>query len=210
MKTPNKKTKIEKRREESIKGYIDELQDKYSKINAIRVDLAYKKPYSKDITASQANEDINKMLSNRRTKPSIFKDNIGYVVKKEYTKAKGVHLHALFLYDGQKVQKDVHKATQIGKYWNENITKEKGSYHNCNKNKYPNSAIGMIDYKDKDKRKSLDENVIPYLCKDKQNIVKDETSSKDKSFIRGTVKKKKKTSGRPRSKKELIKDETKS
>lgn len=103
-----------KRRQSSNEKYIDALQANHSKMNVVRVDLAYKKPYSSDVTLDEATKDLNRLLNNRRSKPLIFEDNIGYIVKKEYTEDKGVHLHAIFMFDGQKVLKDAYKADEIG------------------------------------------------------------------------------------------------
>ena len=160
----NKKTR---RRQNSNKAYIDALQENYSKINVIRVDIAYKKPYSEEMTVDDATKDLNRLLNNRRSKPTIFEDNIGYVIKKEHTEDKGVHFHAFFMFDGQKVLKDAFKADEIGTYWNENITKGKGTYYNCNKNSYPEHGIGMLEHTDKEKRENLDKAMM-YLCKDEQ------------------------------------------
>ena len=62
------------------------------------------------------------MLNNRRTKPSIFENMVGYIAKREYTEDKGPHIHTLFIYDGQKVSKDAFKGDQIGAYWKNEIT----------------------------------------------------------------------------------------
>jgi hypothetical protein len=184
----------------STKDYIDKLQNNYSKLNIVRVDLAYKKPYSDDTTLDKANDDLNHMLNNRRSKPSVFKDNVGYICKREYTENKGIHIHAMFIYDGQKVQNDKHKAKQIGNYWNE-LTKNKGTYHNCNINNYDKNGLGMLEHRDKAKRKILDENVIPYICKDEQDIEPIKNNKNDRAFTRGTLPKIKDTkAGRPRKK----------
>jgi hypothetical protein len=193
-------TKINKR-VESTKKYVDALSANHSKLNIIRVDLAYTKDENKKVAVSldEANDDFNRMMNNRRTKPSIFKDQVGYICKKEYTPDKGIHFHVLFLYDGQKVQKDKFKADQIGEYWNKEITKNKGTYHNCNRNKYKQSGIGMINHQDTEKRKILDENVISYLCKDDhQDIEPIKTNKNNRAFIRGIVPKSKGKVGRPR------------
>ncbi|MCX6076281.1 MAG: inovirus-type Gp2 protein [Campylobacterales bacterium] len=181
----------------STKEYINELQANYSKLNIVRVDLAYKKPHSNNITLEDANSDLERMFNNMRSKPSIFKDKIGYICKREYTQDKGVHFHTVFIYDGQKVQKDVFKAEQIGKYWNQ-LTDNKGSYHNCNRNIYELNGVGMLDHSDSDKRKILDENVISYLCKDEQTIEPIKENKKDRAFTRGTIPKSKGNIGRPR------------
>ena len=183
----------------STKQYIDKLQENNSKLNIIRVDLAYKKPYSNDMTLDEANKDINRMFTNMRSKPTIFQDKIGYVCKREYTEDKGVHFHTLFIYDGNKVQKDTFKAKQIGEYW-EQITKDKGTHHNCHLNKYEKKGIGMLDYRDSEKRKILDENVVSYLCKDEQDIKQIKENKKDRAFTRGTIPKSKGNIGRPRTK----------
>jgi len=177
--------------------YIDGLSKDYSKLNIVRVDLAYKKPHSDSMTLDEANADLNRMFNNMRSKPSIFQDKIGYVCKREYTEDKGVHFHMLFIYDGQKVQKGSYKAQQIGAYW-EQVTKEKGSFHNCHRNEYTRNGIGMLDHRDSDKRKILDEDVISYLCKDEQDIEPIQENKKSRAFTRGTTPKNKGKLGRPR------------
>lgn len=196
----NNNKKLESKRLSSTKEYIDELSKEYSKLNIVRVDLGYKKPHSNNVTLDEANKDFNRMLNNRRSKPSIFEDNVGYVCKKEYTEDKGVHLHALFIFNGQKVHKDKLKGKSIGEYWNDKITKNKGSYHNCNMNDYKDNGVGILDHRDSEKRKQLDEKVITYLCKDEQNVDPISRNKKDKSFTRGTIPKNKSKIGRPRKK----------
>ncbi len=181
----------------SAKKYVDELQNIHSKLNIVRVDLGYKKPYSDDVTSDDANRDLDHMFNNMRSKPSIFKDKVGYVCKREYTEDKGVHFHTMIIFNGQKIQKDVFKGDQIGKYW-EQITKDRGSSHNCNRNKYKRNGIGMLDHSDSDKRKILDEDVMSYLCKDEQNIEPIKKNKKDRVFTRGTIPKSKGNIGRPR------------
>ncbi|KLE08171.1 hypothetical protein AF80_10275 [Aliarcobacter butzleri L355] len=192
----NKKTN---HRLDSTKKYIDDLSKNYSKLNIVRVDLGYTKKDSKKVTFEDANKDLNKMLNNRRGKSSVFGEMVGYIAKKEVGEDKGAHIHAVFIYDGNKVRKDITKAEQIGEYWKNDITKGKGLFHNCSKNEYKDKGVGILDHRDKEKRKTLDENVLPYLCKDEQNENTLKTNSKDRTFTRGIVKKTKSNTGRPRS-----------
>ena len=187
------------RRLESTKKYIDALQDKYSKLCVVRVDLGYKEPHNKSVVLDDANNDFNRMLNNRRGKPSIFKDQVGYMCLKEYTQDKGVHLHTIFLYDGNKVQKDAHVGDKIGDYWKE-LTDDKGSHHNCNRKKYKYKGVGMLHHSDTKKREILDEYVTSYLCKDdeKQDITPVKSNKNDRAFTRGLIPKSKAKSGRPR------------
>lgn len=192
----NKKTN---RRLESTKKYIDDLSKKYSKLNIVRVDLGYTKEDSKSITFEDASKDLNKMLNNTRSKPTVFGAMVGYITKKELGEDKGVHIHVAIIYNGNIVREDITKAQQIGEYWKNNITKGKGVFHNCSKNEYKNKAVGVIDYKDKEKRKIFDEKVLTYLCKDEQSIDSLKTNIKDRAFTRGIAPKKKSNAGRPRS-----------
>lgn len=192
----NKKTN---RRLESTKKYIDDLSKKYSKLNIVRVDLGYTKEDSKSITFEDASKDLNKMLNNTRSKPTVFGEMVGYITKKELGEDKGVHIHVAIIYNGNIVREDITKAQQIGEYWKNNITKGKGVFHNCSKNEYKNKAVGVIDYKDEEKRKIFDEKVLTYLCKDEQSIDSLKTNIKDRAFTRGIAPKKKSNAGRPRS-----------
>jgi hypothetical protein len=196
-----KKIKVINKQLDSAKEYVDALSDKYSKLNVVRVDLAYKKPHSDNITLEDATKDLDRLFNNRRSKPTIFKDQVGYICKKEYTKERGVHIHAVFFYDGQKVKDDTKKAIDIGAYWKKEITDNKGSYYNCNlnaKKKYgKDNGIGMIGHSDSAKRENLD-TAISYLCKDKQNIEPIKKNKRDRAFTRGTIPKSKGNIGRPR------------
>ena len=105
------------KRVDSTIEYIDDLSDEFSKLNIVRVDLSYKKPYSDTMSLEDVNKDLDRMANNMRSKPTIFKHKIGHVLKREYTEDKGVHLHAMFIFEGQKVKSDTYKADEIGKYW---------------------------------------------------------------------------------------------
>ena len=190
------KTNENKRLDSTIK-YVDALLGNHSKLNIIRVDLSYKKPYSDNVTPDKANQDLNHLFNNMRSKPTIFKDQIGHICKREYTKDKGVHIHAVFIYDGQKIKNDSHKAQQIGEYWNQ-VTQKEGSFYNCHYNDYEKIGIGMLEHNDTEKREILNDKVISYLCKDDQSIKAIKDTKKAKAFTRGIMPKKKSNKGRPR------------
>lgn len=187
----------DKRRQVSNEKYVDALQDRYSKLCVVRVDFGYKKDENNEVnvTLDEANKHIERLLANRRNN-SIFNDNVGYIIKTEYTEDRGVHNHVALFYDGNKVQNDKFKGDQIGNYW-ETITKGNGSYHNCNRNNYKDNATGMLDYRDVEKRKNLD-NAMSYLVKEEQSIDALKENEKDRTIRRGTMPKTKGNVGRPR------------
>lgn len=192
-----KDTKVQKRIN-SAEKYLDSLTDKYSKLLMVRVDLGYKKPYSQTTSIEKADEDFIKMLDNRRSKPTAFKNLVGYISKAEYTKDRGVHYHTIFMFNGQNEQKDAHKAKQIGEYWSKNITNNTGSYHNCSYNKYKENGLGLLKHNDTEKIKIVKDKVIPYLCKDEQSIEPIKGDKKVKAFRRGVAPKINANKGRPR------------
>jgi len=49
---------------DSTKVYVDGLQERYSKINCVRVDLGYAKEFSGTVTIEDVNKDFQKMLNN--------------------------------------------------------------------------------------------------------------------------------------------------
>lgn len=189
-----------KRMSESTTEYVDQLLEKHSKVQVIRLDLGYKKEVARTASLDDINKDLTHLLNNRRAKPSVFGNMIGYIAKREYTEEKGPHIHSLLFFDGQKINKDAYKGDQIGEYWENQITNGKGIFHNCNreKNKYAECALGMIDHTDKAKRTVLKEKVIPYLCKDEQSIEQIKTPGNKRSFTRGISPRKKSNAGRPR------------
>lgn len=145
-------------------------------------------------------EYFSSLLNNRRTKPSIFENMLGYIAKREFTEDKGPHIHSFFFYDGHKVSKDSYNADQIGSYWKNEITNGKGIYHNCNqgKGKYADSALGMIDHSDEKKRTALTEKALGYLCKTEQSIDPVKQTGRERSFTRGVSPRRKGNAGRPR------------
>lgn len=191
-----------KRMLKSTADYIDQLLETHSKIQVIRLDLGYTKEYANKTSLDQINQDMTHLLNNRRSKPSVFENMIGYIAKREYTEDKGPHIHSLFIFDGQKVSKDAHKGDQIGGYWNQ-ITNGHGIFHNCNreKDKYAECALGMIEHANEAKRTALKEKAVAYLCKEEQSIDPIKLSGNERSFTRGIAPRKKSNAGRPRQRK---------
>jgi hypothetical protein len=189
-----------KKRLKSTENYINGLFDTYSKINVLRFDVGYINEHCNEITSKDLDNDINHMFNNMRSKPSLFDSKVGFIIKKEDGETKGPHAHITLLCNGQEMQKGAYLVDKIGEYWSNDITKGRGSYHNCNRNKYEKNGTGMIEYKDTEKKKILLENVTSYLCKDDQPIKPVTNDKINKSFTRGTLPKEKSNKGRPRKK----------
>jgi hypothetical protein len=184
---------------ESVTNYCRDLQDEYSKLLAVRIDLGYNKEHASECSLEEIKKDVKHMLDNRRANRSLFRDQVGYIFKFEDAEEKGPHAHALLFFNGQKVCKDAHLGDQIGKYWNEKITGGNGVFHNCNKNHYEQCGIGMIDHSDFEKRAILEEKVIGYMLKDEQSIDGIKQTGRERSITRGVPPRNRSCAGRPRS-----------
>ena len=122
----------------------------------------------------------------------------------------------MFIFKGHKVRKHKYRAEQIGRYWQEVITKGDGAYYNCNTKEYEKykqevikksydiyhncntkkddkNCLGVIERNNEEAINALKNNVLGYLCKDKQSIKNSNGSDKKiKEFRCSAVAKKKK------------------
>ena len=185
----------------SATTYINELFEKYSKLQVLRLDLYHKKTEEGPGELAALKKDVAHLIANSRSKSALFSDMAGRIIKIESGEERGPHAHTILFFDGHKLQKDAHRADEIGKYWSEKITKGEGSFYNANQNKenYERCGIGMIDHTDTEKRQALLEEVLPYLTKTDQSIDGIKTSTKERAFTRGIMPKPKSKAGRPRT-----------
>ena len=83
---------------ESITSYCRDLQDKYSKLLAVRIDLGYNKEHASECSLEEIKKDVKHMLDNRRANRSLFQDQVGYIFKFEDAEEKGpMHMHCYCL-----------------------------------------------------------------------------------------------------------------
>ena len=181
-----------------------------ARLLVLRVDFGVRVEHQDALHVFQMRDDFLRMLKNTEMN-SLFDHMVGYIWRLEYTTDKSYHYHCIFLFDGSEEQNDAELADKIGKYWVNNITDGKGTYWNCNAslNHYKRRGIGMIDYRDTEKRQLLTNDVLPYLTVVDNDIRLQITEDvvalgydgdvTVRTFGRGTVRKEKKTNrGRPR------------
>lgn len=153
-----------------VAEYVDRVLDRYATTLVIRVDLYYR-------TAAQARQrvehvfaDLQRLIRSRESNP-IFEHETGYICRVEQGERRGYHIHAAFFFNGAMVRGDIYKAQQIGALW-EQITRGKGSYHNCNhdKDQYGDECgIGMIHRRDEQARDNAHQ-AMSYLVKRSQRL----------------------------------------
>ena len=184
-----KDTRKEQRRYNSACAVIDSAFETDSRVVVVRVDLSYREGKS---SAQRINSDLNRLMLNARSKPSIFKHQIGYIMKLEKGNNDNYHAHALFTFRGHNVRNHIYKADQLGKYWRDTITKGDGLYFNCNIEKYDKYCIGTIHRNDTEAINALKETAVSFLCKDEQSTKNSDGSDKKAKEFRCSVVKKKK------------------
>lgn len=160
------------RRFKSARRYVEKIFRKHSKVLVLRIDFSYRHEDAKGVTPKMAKRDLLHFLHNRRGKPNLFKDCLGYIWKLEHGPEKGYHFHLIFFYNGSTVMNDAYWAHGIGNYWKSKTCKGRGLFYNCNavKKKYRRLGIGMITRYDEAKRQILVEDVLGYLVKNDQYL----------------------------------------
>lgn len=157
---------------DSVKLIYDLKQAGYKRLMVVRVDFYFREEYQRQMTIFDIQELKNRLWRNRRSKPSIFKNCLGWIWGLEYTEECNYHCHCLFLFDADCVQADVYYGDQIGEYWVGPITHGKGCYRNDNryKSSYQHCGIGRIHFDNPEQLYNLFHRVIPYLAKDDLQI----------------------------------------
>jgi len=124
------------------------------------------------IALEEVRIDRERLFTNMKGKPSLFKHLVGYVWRIEFGRAAGYHLHLMLFFDGAYVKKHEYLAQEIGYYWQNFITNGRSYFENCNlkKEKYGDSwALGEIEHGDAAKRDNLI-NTLQYFCKTNQLV----------------------------------------
>lgn len=191
---------MKRRKLNSAGGYLDALQDQYSKLLVVRVDLHYRDTVKDSVDIAQHKQDVQRLIRTRPNKSSPLKDSVGYIMGFEEGEDRGPHCHLMVLYDGQKRQDDRYIAESIGGLWCSTITDGDGTYYNPHRDKegYTKLAIGMMNYDNTGMRQNIDKSLLPYMLKDEQAISAMPDGRRLRSFVKGQLPKTEKGVGRPR------------
>lgn len=138
-----------------------------SKLLCVRIDLGIRTEYQPSVHIFQIIDAFKRLKRNRINKPNLFHHNIDLTWCLEWQPDKSYHYHCLFIFDGHKVQNGEYYAHEIGCYWRDVIAKGMGTFWNCNadEDKYPESGIGMIEYRDSLAWHFLLTRVLAYMTK---------------------------------------------
>lgn len=178
------------KRERSVSKYIDDLFSTYSPLLVLKLDLYFDPKYANDISVDDAKKAFQKFKNNWRGKPTLFNFQVGYVFKADWAPCKGTHFDLILFFSNPDEIDDTILAEHIGDYWQNVITKDKGTYRNCGKNSFrfkKSSIVGIINRDNDSARNTLAEYVIGFLTKSDKYLTA-EVLKKGKSFGHGEVK----------------------
>ena len=134
-----------KEKTDSLVEYTKAILLHRSKTLVVRVDFSYEGKASAPVTIERVLCDLHDLLG-ERGQHKLFEHLVGYGWAVEQSEKKGYHIHAVFFFNGSEVRQDVTLGFAIGNLWKNEITRGRGSFHNCNakKEKYERCGIGMI------------------------------------------------------------------
>ncbi|KRW58657.1 hypothetical protein AO726_17155 [Pseudomonas sp. TTU2014-080ASC] len=173
-----KRTAIERRslaRKQALRAaeYVNAITDRYSRTTVVRMDYHYKTEAQGRLRIEHVFEDLDLLISEHRRNP-IFDHLIGYIYAVEQgdrADGSGYHIHALYLFNGNQVCRDVFKAQQLGQLW-QDITQRQGRSHSSNFDKEgfaEDCGIGRLERSDRCAREVL-QKVARYLVKNGQHL----------------------------------------
>ena len=115
--------------------YVDALFRKRARLVVLRLDLGYKNPDANNIDIEDMQKDVFHLFRNMRHN-QLFAFKMGHILKLEYGLGKGIHCHVVLFLDGSRRRNDSHVyfAEEMGKYWEDVVTKGRGDYWNVNAN----------------------------------------------------------------------------
>ncbi|OSP96988.1 MULTISPECIES: inovirus-type Gp2 protein [Burkholderia] len=182
-------TRLAAKNYDSLLEMIRELFRRHQRLLVVRVDFGYGKVHQSIPYAEVRRHRVALVRYLRRmtlSRRMVFK---AYALKLEHGLQKKWHFHALMFLDGNEVQRGIHHAMVFGEHWKNVITKGKGVYYNCHKNrrKYKNAVgIGKIEAHEVDPRHALEANVAGYIVKPDfyGQVMKDE---RDRLFFKSEL-----------------------
>ena len=130
-----------KDRHSKLNAYVRKLIIRYPKLLVVRVDYAYKDESQYLIGIDDVYRHL-RSLNRRKEGNELFNHLVGSAWAIEQGQNKGYHIHAVYFFNGNRCQRDMYYAKELGKLW-EAATHQLGYHYNCNVKKADFEANGM-------------------------------------------------------------------
>jgi hypothetical protein len=161
--------------------------------------LSYQVQHRSEITVDRIQNDLFKLLNNRRHN-KLLSGIDAYAWKLEEGGKSGLHVHMVMAYSSSS-NRDIYLADQIGKYWGSVATDGMGQYNNENLHRGSHwvrelgMSTGQINHHEEPRRQGL-RKLLEYLAKADQYL-KHKTTAKTRTFQLSQIPQKSQR-GRPR------------
>ncbi|WP_308388298.1 inovirus-type Gp2 protein [Acidithiobacillus sp. AMEEHan] len=168
--------------------YVDGLFCSCRRMVVLRMDFSLdpKSLYGHDDSLSTLLEYFVELKGEMKLRSGVFEHMVGYIARVEFSVRKRHHIHAVLLFNGDRVWKASNLSRLIAERW-QHITQGTGIYFNTHAkfNQYACPAIGMIYRDDREKRQCLTY-VLWYITKQDQ-FVPYKHEEKQRLFFRGEL-----------------------
>lgn len=140
----------------TVERYLNRLYEDYPKQLHVRIDLHYE--ICSQVSDEEVKADFAKLM--RHVRREFGATAIGHIWTAEWGELKGLHIHLLLHFNGQKVREGITIARQLGEHWQHAITNGRGRYWNINKREdwyeaQGRRGIGLISHSDEKRRNNL-------------------------------------------------------
>lgn len=127
-------------------------------------DLSSMEPLAGRVTFEEVRTDRERLFSNMKGKPSLFRHLIGFIWRIDCTPKAGYHLHVALFFDATQCEEQEWLAHQIGEYWSSDITQARGRYIIPGYKNSDRFGLRSISQSDWVARSNLREMVLSKLC----------------------------------------------
>lgn len=118
-------------------GFISQLAEKgYPQLTLIRLDLFV-------MGEVPPEQELNHLRAVLRRRRGVFAGCLGMILTPPVIEEGQNRIQCLLIFDGEQVRQDVARGHDVGRYWVNIITEEKGSYCNLNQYRHLDRQCGL-------------------------------------------------------------------
>lgn len=176
----------------SARDFIFYLAGKHTRLCFLRIDLTFRtsaKDFSHTGAADKYVKDFLRSLRSRPCKRNLLPGYLGFLIKRENGISRGTHFHLMIVLNGD-LQGNTHYSVdyltdRLGAMWLQRVGRDRGSFHNCYKDKtrWLFNGLGLQDFKRIEPLAGL-RKALHYMTK--QDCVLKTSNDKVKNFWRTT------------------------
>lgn len=152
-------------------NYVDTLFSKTASLAIFRINLhcGDSNGLASHLLAQRAAKALDHLFANQRSN-ALFAHHKGYIAKLEFGRQEGAYWHVIFFFDASQRKGISSLPAQIGEYWKDVITEERGWYQPLSEKylgKNHEATINVVDAHEASKRQGILD-YLAVICKSSQ------------------------------------------